>query len=72
VADELTADVPAAPTPLSNQSTNRKLEMTADDITALSIALQATPMVALSNMEVRTVLDWLKARGFLVKPSEAR
>lgn len=46
--------------------------MTADDITALSIALQATPMVALSNMEVRTVLDWLKARGFLVKPSEAR
>lgn len=47
--------------------------MNADDIAALAIVLAThTPMNRLSNMEVRTVLDFLKGRGFLVKPATAK
>lgn len=40
--------------------------MTDDDLNALAMTLQAhTPMHKLSSMEVRTVLEFLKGRGFL-------
>jgi hypothetical protein len=45
--------------------------MTADEIAALAITLQAhTPAHILSSMELRTVLDFMKGRGFLRRPVE--
>ena len=44
--------------------------MNADEIAALALVLQAhTPMERLSNMEVRSVLEYLRGLRFLTKPS---
>jgi hypothetical protein len=44
--------------------------MNADDIVAL--VLQAhTPMERLTNMEVHTVLEFLRGRDYLAKPAAA-
>lgn len=45
--------------------------MNADEIAALALVLQAhTPMERLSNMEVRSVLEFLRGRLYLAKPAE--
>ncbi len=46
-------------------------QMNADDIVALALVLQQhTPMERLTNMEVRSVLEFLRGRMFLTKPPE--
>jgi hypothetical protein len=43
--------------------------MTPDDIAALAMTLAAcTPMERLTNMEIRSALEFLKGRGYLVRP----
>lgn len=43
--------------------------MTTDEITALAIVLQAhTAAFQLPNMELRSMLEFMRARGFLVQP----
>jgi hypothetical protein len=45
--------------------------MTADEIAALALVLQAhTPAHILSSMELRTVLEFLRGRHYLVRPPE--
>ena len=45
--------------------------MTAEDIAALALILQQhTPCERLTNMEVRSILEFLRGRLFLVKPAE--
>jgi hypothetical protein len=46
--------------------------MTSEEIAALAITLQAhTPAHILSSMELRTVLEFLKGRGYLRSPPGA-
>ncbi len=45
--------------------------MSDEDIRQLAItAANQTPLHLLSNMEARTVLEWLRGRGYLVKPKD--
>jgi len=44
-------------------------QMSADEIAALALLLaERTPAHLLSSMELRTVLEWLRCRGYLRHP----
>ena len=51
---------------------DRDAMMNADEIAALALVLQAhTPMERLSNMETRSILEYLRGLQYLSKPKAA-